>query len=164
MSKNREAKSCADRALHKVLLSGCSSNVSSEAGIFQYKGSYVGDNSTVINIVKQLSHNKELSQISLEIKKESYGVVLEYKDMDVTRVDKEMKETVISNSTYIFTLSKQVDWITFKFADQEFSVTREQLQKWYGKELDRFTNEKDLKGLIQEHLKDEDEVNRFFQK
>lgn len=152
--------------MHKVLLSGCSSNVSSEAGIFQYKGSYVGDNSTVINIVKlkQLSHNKELSQISLEIKKESYGVVLEYKDMDVTRVDKEMKETVISNSTYIFTMIKKVDWITFKFADQEFSVTREQLQKWYGKELDRFTNEKDLKGLIQGHLKDEVAVNRFFQK
>ncbi|WP_244960980.1 DUF4825 domain-containing protein [Bacillus paramycoides] len=49
-----------------ILLSGCSLNADSKTDLFQYKNSYVGDNSAVGNIVKQLAHNKELNQISLE--------------------------------------------------------------------------------------------------
>ncbi|MGF9967088.1 DUF4825 domain-containing protein [Bacillus rhizoplanae] len=145
-----------------ILLSGCSLNADSKIDLFQYKNSYVGDNSAVGNIVKQLAHNKELNQISLETKKEPYGIILEYKDIDVKKVDKEMKETVISNSTFLFALIKNVDWITFKFPDQEFSVTKEKLQDWYNNKLDGFENEQDLKKLIQERLKSEDSVNQFF--
>lgn len=145
-----------------ILSSGCSPNADSKTDLFQYKNSYVGDNSAVGNIVKQLAHNKELNQISLETKKEPYGIILEYKDMDVKKVDKEMKETVISNSTFLFALIKNVDRITFKFPDQEFSVTKEKLQDWYNNKLDGFENEQDLKKLIQEHLKSEDSVNQFF--
>ncbi len=145
-----------------ILLSGCSLNADSKTDLFQYKNSYVGDNSAVGNIVKQMAHNKELNQISLETKKEPYGIILEYKDLDVKKVDKEMKETVISNSTFLFALIKNVDWITFKFPDQEFSVTKEKLQDWYNNKLDGFENEQDLKKLIQEHLKSEDSVNQFF--
>lgn len=145
-----------------ILLSGCSLNADSKIDLFQYKNSYVGDNSAVGNIVKQLAHNKELNQISLETKKEPYGIILEYKDIDVKKVDKEMKETVISNSTFLFALIKNVDWITFKFPDQEFSVTKKKLQDWYNNKLDGFENEQDLKKLIQEHLKSEDSVNQFF--
>ncbi|MFS0763382.1 DUF4825 domain-containing protein [Peribacillus phoenicis] len=82
--------------------------------------------------------------------------------MDAKKVDKEMKETVISNSTFLFALIKNVDWITFKFPDREFSVTKEKLQDWYNNKLDGFENEQDLKKLIQEHLKSEDSVNSFF--
>ncbi|MGE6366388.1 DUF4825 domain-containing protein [Bacillus paramycoides] len=49
-----------------ILLSGCSLNADSKTDLFQYKNSYVGDNSAVGNIVKQLAHNKGLNQISLE--------------------------------------------------------------------------------------------------
>ncbi|CGG56696.1 Uncharacterised protein [Streptococcus pneumoniae] len=147
-----------------VLFSGCSSNPSSETDVFQYKGSYIGDNSAVNNIVQQLPHSKELNQISLETKKEPYGAILEYKDVDATEIDKEMKKTVIINSTYMFVLIQNVDWITFKFTNQEFLITRENLENWYGKELYKFTNKKDLKDFIQMHLKDENTVNQFFQK
>jgi hypothetical protein len=145
-----------------ILLSGCSLNVDSKTDLFQYKDSYVGDNSAVVNIVKQLAHNKELNQISLETKKEPYGITLEYKDLVAKKVNQEMKETVISNSTFIFVLIKNVDWITFKFPDQEFTVTKEKLQDWYNKKLDGIKNEQDLKKLIQEHLKSEKSVNQFF--
>lgn len=147
-----------------ILLSGCNSNPSSKADVFQYKDSYIGDNSAVNNIVQQLSHSKELSQISLETKKEPYGVVLEYKDINATEIDKEIKKTVITNSTYMFVLIQNLDWITFKFTNQEFLITRENLEKWYGKELYKFTNKKDLKDFIQVHLKDKNTMNQFFQK
>ena len=76
------------------MLSGCSLNNDSKTDLFQYKNSSVGDNSAVGNIVKELAHNKELNQISLETKKEPYGITLEYKDIDAEKVDKETKEKV----------------------------------------------------------------------
>jgi len=145
-----------------MVLSGCSQNADSKTDLFQYKNSYVGDNSAVANIVYQLAHNKEFNQMSLDAKKEPFGITLEYKDINAKKVDKEMKETVISNSTFLFALIKNVDWITFKFPDREFTVTKEKLQDWYNNKLDGFENEQDLKKLIQEHLKSEDSVNQFF--
>jgi len=145
-----------------ILLSGCSQSVESKTDLFQYKNSYVGDNSAVGNIVNELTYNNELNQISLETKKEPYGIILEYKDIDTNSIDKEMKETVITNSTFLFALIKNVDWITFKFPDKEFSVTREKIQEWYNNKLDGFENEQDLKKLIQEHLKSEETVSEFF--
>ncbi|MEK0285359.1 DUF4825 domain-containing protein [Caldifermentibacillus hisashii] len=145
-----------------ILLSGCSQSVESKTDLFQYKNSYVGDNSAVGNIVNELPYNNELKQISLETKKEPYGITLEYKDIDANSGDKEMKETVITNSTFLFALIKNVDWIAFKFPDKEFSVTREKLQDWYNNKLDGFENEQDLKKLIQEHLRSEETVNEFF--
>lgn len=145
-----------------LILSGCSSNASLKEDIFQYKGSYVGDNSAVGNIVNSLPHNKELKQISLQTKKEPYGVTLDYKGINSTMVEKELKETAIFNSTFIFALIKNADWITFRFPDHEYTVTKENLQKWYGKKFDGITNEKDLKKFINDHLKNEREVNQLF--
>ncbi|MFN2744133.1 DUF4825 domain-containing protein [Bacillus sp. z60-18] len=145
-----------------ILFSGCSLNADSKTDLFQYKNSYVGDNSAVVNIVKQLAHNKELNQVSLKTKKKPYGITLEYKDIDAKKADQEIKETVISNSTFLFALIKNVDWITFKFPDREFTVSKEKLQNWYNNKLDVFKNEQDLKKLVQEHLKSEDSVNQFF--
>jgi hypothetical protein len=145
-----------------MLLTSCSQSAESKTDLFQYKNSYVGDNSAVGNIVNELTYNNELNQISLETKKEPYGIILEYKDIDTNSIDKEMKETVITNSTFLFALIKNVDWITFKFPDKEFSVTREKIQEWYNNKLDGFENEQDLKKLIQEHLKSEKTVSEFF--
>ncbi|WP_308162265.1 DUF4825 domain-containing protein [Bacillus sp. ISL-18] len=92
-----------------LLISGCSTNVSSKQGIFQYKGSYVGDNSAVGNIVKSLPHSTELKQISLQTKKEPYGITLDYKEINSTMVEKEMKKTAMYNSTFIFALIKNVE-------------------------------------------------------
>jgi len=89
-----------------MLLTSCSQSAESKTDLFQYKNSYVGDNSAVGNIVNELTYNNELNQISLETKKEPYGIILEYKDIDTNSIDKEMKETVITNSTFLFALIK----------------------------------------------------------
>jgi hypothetical protein len=41
-------------------------------------------------------------------------------------------------------------------------VTKEELQKWYGKELNHFTREDELRKLAQEYLEGESKVNEFF--
>ncbi|WP_339214856.1 DUF4825 domain-containing protein [Solibacillus sp. FSL W8-0372] len=144
-----------------IVLSGCSQNADSKADIFQYKDSYVGDNSAVGNIVNQLNYSNELKQISLHTKEQPYGITLEYNDITA---DKEIKETVIANATYLFALIQNVDWIAFKFPANEFTVTKTEIQHWYNNKLDGFENEEDLKNLIKEHLNSEDSVNQFFSK
>ncbi|MEK3764367.1 DUF4825 domain-containing protein [Solibacillus sp. FSL K6-4121] len=146
------------------VLSGCSQNADSKLNIFQYKNSYVGDNSAVGNIVNQLAHSNELKQISLHTKEQPYGITLEYNDITAKNANKEIKETVIANATYLFALIQNVDWVTFKFPATEFTVTKTEIQHWYNIQLDGFENEEDLKNLIKEHLNSENSVNQFFSK
>ena len=147
-----------------IVLSGCSQNADSKADIFQYKNSYVGDNSAVGNIVNQLAHSNEIKQISLHTKEQPYGITLEYNDITAKNATKEMKETVIANATYLFALIQNVDWVTFKFSTNEFTVTKTEVQHWYNNKLDGFENEEDLKNLIKEQINSEDSVNQFFSK
>ncbi|MBD8038233.1 DUF4825 domain-containing protein [Solibacillus sp. A46] len=146
-----------------IVLSGCSQNADSKADIFQYKNSYIGDNSAVGNIVNQLNDSNELKQISLHTKEQPYGITLEYNDI-TAKSDKEIKKTVIENATYLFALIQNVDWVTFKFSANEFAVTKTEIQHWYNNQLDGFENEEDLKKLIKDHLNSEDSVNQFFRK
>ena len=146
------------------VLSGCSQNADSKLNIFQYKNSYVGDNSAVGNIVNQLAHSNDLKQIPLHTKEQPYGITLEYNDITAKEAAKEMKETVIANATYLFALIQNVDWITFKFSANEFTVTKTEVQHWYNNKLDGFENEEDLKNLIKEQINSEDSVNQFFSK
>lgn len=141
------------------VLSGCSQNADSKADIFQYKNSYVGDNSAVGNIVNQLNHSNELKQISLHTKEQPYGITLEYNDITAKNADKEMKKTIIANATYLFALIQNVDWVTFKFSTNEFTVTKTEVQHWYNNNLDGLENEEDLKNLIKDYLNSEDSVN-----
>lgn len=131
--------------------------------IFRYKGAYIGDNSAVANIAYHLSTSKEFKQVSLQTKKKPYGMTLEYDQVqNVSR--NEDKKNVITTATYMFTLIRNVDWVTVDYPYGKYSLTRERLQQWYGADLSKITNEKALKQLINNHLKDDTKVNRLFEK
>ncbi|WP_078427617.1 DUF4825 domain-containing protein [Alkalihalobacterium alkalinitrilicum] len=139
------------------LFSGCNeTNVN--ADIFQYKDSFVGDNSAVGNIANQLPGGEHLNGFELKTSEEPYGIILNY---DWLNSEQEYKETVIYNATFLFTLVQNVDWITFKSDRYEITITKEDLQEWYGKEFSEVQNEDELKELIQENLKDENLVNQL---
>ena len=145
-----------------LFLNGCSLNKSVNDDLFQYKGSFIGDNSAVGNIVGNLPNGKYVDGFELKTKEEPYGVVLEYGDLEATMIDDTIKETVIYNSTFIFALVNNADWVTFDYGDRTLTVKREELQEWYGKDLRELTNEEELRKLIQEYSKDERKVFQFF--
>lgn len=151
-----------------LFLNGCSSNSdgsnNSNEDIFQYKGSVIGDNSAVGNIIGQLRHSEEFHEVSLETKTEPYGMTVKYEDMDATMIEKEYKETTIHNATFLFALIDNAEWTAFDFEDGTYKITKSELQDWYGKDLNEFTNEKELKSFVQERLEDEDKVNQLFTK
>lgn len=138
-------------ALLVLLLSACSPAVQVSDTIFRYKDSYVGDNGAVGNIIRHLPGHQYANGIALETKKEPYGIIVKYRNAEADMKEDERKEMVLYNATFMFALIKNVDWITFDFAGTSHTVTRAQLQKWYGKELRTYTNEEELIQLIQAH-------------
>lgn len=145
-----------------LIWNGYSQRADSKVDLFHYKHTYVGDNSAVGTIVKQLAHHQELRQIALETKQTPYGITLDYKEIETEEVEQEIKETVLYNATYLFALVDNVDHITFSFPDYTFKVTREQLDGWYNTQLSTIEQEKDLKKLIRNQLKSDKSVNQFF--
>jgi hypothetical protein len=150
--------------LFLLVLNACSSNDTSGNGLFQYRGSYIGDNSAVFNIITQLPHHEAFKQLSLQTKNEPYGMVLKYDDIKANNKDEVIKETVITNATYLFALVQNADWVTFDFNGQTYKVSRTKLENWYGKELKVFTNQEDLRVLIQKHIDDTSKVHQFFKR
>jgi hypothetical protein len=142
-----------------VSLTGCSSNNNPSKDIFQYKGSYIGNNSAVGNIINELPGSKEFKKFSLQTKEKPYGMVIQYGN-----VTGNIKEIYINNATYIFALVKNADWITIEFPNEKDTLTRQQIQQWYGKDLSKITNEKDLKKLIQTNVNDKSKVSGLFKK
>ncbi|WP_404451810.1 DUF4825 domain-containing protein [Virgibacillus necropolis] len=147
-----------------LLITGCNSSSNVNEDLFKFKDSYVGDNSVVENIVRQLPNGEYVEGFELETKEAPYGMILEYGDIEATMIDDAIKETAIYNATFIFALVKNAEWITFEFGKQTHTVTKKKLQGWYGKELSEFTNEDNLRNLIEEYLENENKVNQFFEK
>lgn len=142
-----------------LLLSGCNSNDRNiNNDIFQFKDSFVGDNSAVGNIVNQLPGAEQLNGFELKTNEEPYGIILNY---DWIESEQEYKDTVAYNVTFLFTLVQNVDWITLNSDIDKYTITKENLQEWYGKELSEVQNEDELRELIQEYLEEENKVNQL---
>lgn len=142
-----------------ISLTSCSLSKNTNKDIFHYKNSYVGNNSAVGRIIKQLPNHNEFTKMSLQTQKKPYGMTIEYKNLPANT-----KNILINNATYLFALINNVEWIVFECADQKYTVKRQQLDEWYGKELSSYTNEKELEELIHTFLKDKNKVNQLFMK
>ncbi|MDX8044371.1 DUF4825 domain-containing protein [Gracilibacillus sp. S3-1-1] len=149
--------------LMMVLLSGCNADANNaNVDLFQYKDSYVGDNSAVVNTVVQLQGADYFKGIELETKEEPYGIMVNY---DWEEAELNDKETVIYNASYLFTLIQNVDWVTFHFETidgmESYKIMRADLQEWYGVELSEIDNEDKLEQLIEEALEDDTKIDRL---
>lgn len=150
-----------------LFLSGCNSNSNGVVNedLFQYKDSYVGDNSAVGNIAKQLPSptGEQISELELKTTEPPYGIVLNYVPAETTdQIAADYKELALYNATFIFALVKNADWVDFKFVEKEYRVTRESLESWYGKDLSEFKSEDELSKFTQKYFEDENKVNDFF--
>lgn len=137
-------------------LTGCVSSNGSSKDIFQYKDSYIGNNSAVGGIIHLLPQSKEFKEMALQTKKKPYGMELEYGNITGDR-----KIMVINNATFLFALVKNLEWITFTFPEEKYTLTRDQLQQWYEKDLNKYTNKKDLMKLIETNTKDKNKVEQL---
>ena len=149
-----------------LVLNGCTStNVNEDEDIFQFKDSYVGDAGAVGNITRQLPNpnGEQLDGLELKTTEEPYGIIMNYIDVEKNEdAETNYRELALYNATFILALVKNADWIKFNFIKQEFKVSREELQIFYGKDIRQFKNEEELSIFIQENLEDENKVIQFF--
>lgn len=144
-----------------LLLNGCQSSKPNE-DLFHYKGSYVGDNSAVGNILHQLRGSEYVEGYELTTNTEPYGIIVKYISDNAGMSEKNVKKTVLYNATFLFALIHNVDWITFSFGDQQYKVEKQFLEEWYGKDLAEFNNEEELIKLAKLFIDDDDKINQFF--
>ncbi|MEC2160756.1 DUF4825 domain-containing protein [Virgibacillus halodenitrificans] len=149
-----------------LILNGCAfnNNVTKDSNedIFQYKGTVIGNNSAIINILGKLKHNEKFEEASLVTSEKPYGMTVTYGSLDTPEVEKEYKETAITNATFLFALIKNAKWITFHFDDQAYKITRSKLQDFHSNDLNEFASQKELEAAVEKQLSDDSKVNQFF--
>ena len=142
------------------LLTGCNgvATILPTTELFDFKHSYIGDNTAVVGIVNNLMASRSFRRLELITDNEPYGVILEYRTLE----DEERTEMIINNSVFMFALIDNVDWITFQFSDEQYTITRDKLELWMRGEISNFDSQEKLEELIQEKLQSEFDVNQFF--
>ena len=158
------------------MLTGCKSNETKGRNIIQeinieklieYKDSYVGDNSAVGGILYNLPGNIYVKQFSLQTNKQPCGIKVNYglyensnlkeEDFDKYWNSESVENVFLNNATTLFILIKNVDKVELELDrpnKQVFTITRKELETFYGKDLREYSKdislwEKEvLKGVI----------------
>ncbi len=164
------------------ILTGCESNESKSVNgiqkiniekLIQYKDSYVGDNSSVGGILYNLPGNIYVKQFSLQTNTTPYGIKVNYgleqnsnlKEDDFNKFwnSESVRKIFLNNSTTLFILVKNVDKVEFELdtpSKQSFSITRKELEAFYGKDLREYSN--DISSWEKEIIDSGEKVEDFF--
>ncbi|AYC28435.1 DUF4825 domain-containing protein [Paenisporosarcina cavernae] len=142
-------------------LAACNEESTMYGDVFDYKDSYVGDNSSVVAIVKTMPGNESVDQIALETNEKPYGIEISYKEEDTFLDEHKRGEIMVSNATYLYTLVKNVEIITFVFPEKEYQLSRQEVEEWYGQELSEVETEDQLQTLMEEKLENENAISEL---
>ncbi|MCA0988457.1 DUF4825 domain-containing protein [Guptibacillus algicola] len=143
-----------------VLISGCSSGDSSKEDFFQYNDSYIGDNGAVGAILRLLPGKTELENFSLQTKSEPYGLTAYYSE---SLPIEDQREAFLFNATLLFTLIHNAETVSAEYGDEMFSVTKDELEAWYGETFFEADSEEALLELTLPKLENREKVNEFFE-
>ncbi|MBM7661037.1 hypothetical protein JOC85_001809 [Bacillus mesophilus] len=142
-----------------VVSGGYSSTAGDETHYFEWKNTYVGDNSSVASILHTLPNEDYFIDFELKTKEKPYGMVLNYNEIPGMTVSS-LKEDVLYSATIIFALVHNADWVDFNFGEQTTRVSRTELQEWYGFDLNSNTNREELIKIINDFSEDS-KIRRF---
>ncbi|CAH2214208.1 DUF4825 domain-containing protein [Tepidibacter aestuarii] len=122
--------------------------------LIEYRDSYVGDNSAVGGILYNLPGNMYVKQFSLQTNNTPYSIKVDYgldKNSNLKKEDfnkfwdsESVKNIFLNNATTLFILVKNVDEVEFNLDTpnkQSFSITRKELETFYGKDLREYSND-----------------------
>ncbi|MBV7272551.1 DUF4825 domain-containing protein [Clostridium sp. PL3] len=168
-----------------ILLSvtSCQSNNSSNVNnteqisltrLIKYKDSDVGNNLAVSNILSNLPGALYVKQISLQTKSSPFGISVDYGLRQDTNVkesnlkeywsEKNTKKIFLNNATTLFILINNVATVNFNVNHQSFSISREELKNFYGRDLNEYANKTALweKEIFKETLNSNEKIDEFY--
>lgn len=137
-----------------TFLIGCSPSKANEEAsgiseLLKYKGSYVGDNSAVGNILAKLEGGQFVARFALQTKEEPYGIEVTYGARDDAQqkafqgfwANENLEKTFMKNATALFALIRNADYIKMTIESDEkktLTVKREDVESYYGEDLRSF--------------------------
>ncbi|MEJ8553128.1 DUF4825 domain-containing protein [Tepidibacter sp. Z1-5] len=145
--------------------------------LIEYKDSYVGDNSAVGGILYNLPGNIYVKQFSLQTNTEPYGIKVDYglqensnlkeEDFDKYWNSESVENIFLNNATTLFILVKNVDKVEFELDTpnkQSFTITRKELETFYGKDLREYSRDTSLweKEVLKGVINSSEKVEEFF--
>lgn len=143
-----------------LILGGCRT-AATQTDLFEQQGTYLGDNSSVRDIVQQLPYGNHLKKMELETKDKPYQLTLRYAGYEEGQVEQKSNRTAIYNATVLFTLIPNVDQVNMTIEDASYHFTKQQLRDWYGKDFTAYDNEKALKAFTKPYIEDERKVKEI---
>ena len=118
--------------------------------LLNYKGSYVGDNSAVGNIIERLPAHEYLDSFELQTSQEPYEITINYKIFNEATVELEdgsrskasLSKILQGNSMIILSLVKNAEIVNFNVGDQDtITFDRVTLSDNYGNTLDSISED-----------------------
>jgi len=117
--------------------------------VTSFKNPYMGDASNLGQLFNALPLNNYRG--SIEMKPEKYLLIVEY-DVDQNVTEETIKQTVVYNSTAAFTLIGNLRKVNFLIGNESYTVTRENVDKWFGTTLVDFKDPTIFKEKVQDNL------------
>lgn len=129
--------------------------------LVKYKGSYVGDNSAVGNIIEKLPANEYNAGFSLQTNKEPYEITINYKvnqklgeeNYNKFWNDKEINEFLEKNAVVLLSLISNAEIIEFRvdnIGEKSYKYDRKNLEQKYGINLtELFKDNTSIKNFLE---------------
>ncbi|TCI23496.1 DUF4825 domain-containing protein [Exiguobacterium sp. SL-10] len=143
-----------------IVLAGCGDTQQPRA--FQYKGSYVGDNSAVAGIAQTLPMHDCYKSIELQTKKRPYGLTVRYDDPELERIEQE--RLAIRNAATYFTLVQNTEIVRFAFPNRTYSFSRPEMEAWLDIDFSTIKWEKDLNEHLDEKISNKEQTEAYFKR
>lgn len=115
--------------------------------VLAYENDFMGNASNMNNLFNNLPLSNYKGAVELD--SESFIFTVNY---DTVGDD----QTVIYNATAAFVLIKNLEVIEMRFTNQSYVITRENVEKWFGSNLDQLTDPARFKEKVQKPLMNDD--------
>ena len=134
--------------------------------IIKYQNKYLGNNSNTINLVGSLPLSEYGNVIELD--SDNLGIIIDYHVTDwYINNDNYVEKSLIYNTFSIFSLIENVNYITYNFTGNTYTITREKFEEVYPSyktiTYKNFTKEKFIT-CLEEKINDYTFVNDVFDK
>ena len=121
--------------------------------VTSFEDPYMGDNSNMINLFQSLPLNDHKG--TLEMDSDMFSLIVHY-NTTAAELGRKAEQAVIYNTTAAFTLIGNLQIVEIRFEDKSYTVTRENVEQWFGTTLVDFKDPEEFKGKVQEKLEKED--------
>lgn len=143
-----------------ILLSGCTNEA--PPNVFQYKGSYVGDNNAVVGITESLPLHECYRSVELQTKKRPYGLTVRYEDSGLDQLEQDRLAT--RNAAMYFTLINNAEIVRFAFPSRTYAFSRPEMEAWLETDFSSIHLEKELQQKLNEKFGEDQSTGSYFRR